>query len=95
MPSDSQTNDIEVRQAIEANGIRSWMLRRCSMCGWPLVYRFAGERVTFDSNCGCVSWWRPPQESSYQDVAETLNMQVPEARTRMWRSLLGGEHHDG
>lgn len=92
---EAKTTADQVQQAVEEHGIRRWMLRRCSICDSPLTYAFNGQHVTFDSNCDCSSWSSDPRPSSYQDVANTLNMQTPDVRARMWRSLLGGEHHDG
>lgn len=93
-PDTQQTTADKVQQAIGAHGIRSWVLRLCSMCDAPLVYRFEGEHVTFDSNCDCVRYRSRPQERSHQNVADTINRQTPDMRARMWRSLLGGEHHE-
>ncbi len=67
--------------------VESWVLRTCSMCDAPLVYIFDGDRVGFDSNCDCVSYWTPVQERSWQDVADTINRQTDDVQAKILAEL--------
>lgn len=69
--------------------VTSWPLRDCSLCGTWLRYEFNGNDVSFDSNCNCVSYWNPPSPRSWQDVADTVNMQNDEVQKRMLAELAG------
>jgi hypothetical protein len=84
---DQVTTD-EVKAAIVGSNVKRWKLHNCSMCGYPCSYLFAAEDVGYDAGCDCVSYHniRP---SSYGEVADTLNMQKPEIRQRMWDEMIG------
>lgn len=78
----------QVRSAIAEHGITQWRLRECSICGAGLHYLFRGDEVAFQGSCDCGGW-SPPRLTSYDDVAETLNMQRPHIRAQMWVEMLG------
>ena len=63
----------QVKEAIAINNIRIVPIRDCSLCGYELSYRFANDKVYFDSGCDCVSYYSPPQERSWQELANYLN----------------------
>ena len=81
-------SDNDVKQAIAKNNIQSWILRRCSLCNTPLIYRFYKEFVTYDASCNCVTFKSSPQLWTYQDVADVLNEQKPAIRQEMWHDML-------
>ena len=44
----------------------------CGLCGFMTFY-FLKPQVAFNSGCNCA--WSPPRPSSFQEIAEWLNMQ--------------------
>ncbi len=74
----------DLKKAVTEHDIRIWPLRQCSMCLTSLTYAFDGDRITYDANCSCVTYTRPPEKRSWDSVAEIFNMQTPDARERMW-----------
>ena len=78
----------QVKAAITEHSIKFWKLRECSMCGHPLRYEFNGDSVCYHAACNCVTYHEPPRPSSYGHIADTLNMQTPEIRARMWNEML-------
>lgn len=63
-------------ESAEKNGIMSWPLRNCSICGYTLSYYFDDGTVTFDSGYNCVSG--PPRitKESWKCIATHYNMQT-------------------
>lgn len=83
--------------AIDEHQIRMWASRSCSMCYTPLTYMFHDDdRVSFDSNCGCVTYTSTPQEFDMEEfISRTFNLQSkPEVRERMWNEFIaaGASH---
>lgn len=66
----------EFKQAAKDNGIKEWRIHNCSMCGYPCGYLINGDVVYYDAGCDCV--WRPPRESSWEDLADHYNRNQPE-----------------
>jgi len=77
----------EMKQQAENKGITGWVVRNCSMCYYPLAYYWNGENVEFDSGCDCTgtSTMNP---RSWDDLAETYNMNQPERNERISREYL-------
>jgi hypothetical protein len=73
----------------EQTKVGAWTLHRCSICRAPIQYVFDGDYVAFDSNCDCTSYWTPRQQRSWQDVADTINMQSEPVQQRMLGELRG------
>lgn len=73
----------------ELTKVDAWTLHRCSLCGDPVQYLFSGDHVALDTNCSCVSYWTPRQQRSWQDVADTINMQSEPVQQRMVSELRG------
>lgn len=79
----------EVKDAALATGKTWFPVRDCSLCGSPVGYRTLGERVGFDSNCGCSSRDSGVEERTWDDPARLINMQtLPEWRNKM-RAVFG------
>jgi len=78
----------QVEQAIKEHNIRSWTLRKCSICHTNLNYTFVGDKVYYNANCNCGRHWEPLLVSSYREVANTFNLQTPEARKEMWDEFI-------
>jgi hypothetical protein len=77
-----------VKEHIKSNGTKRWKLHNCSMCGYPCGYIFSDDgSVDYDSGCDCVSYGPNITPRNYGDLAETLNMQTPEIRERMWKEM--------
>jgi hypothetical protein len=75
----------------ELTTVNRWVLRKCGICNSPLSYHISPDRtqVVFDPSCDCVrggGWER----SSWQDIADHINMQTnDEYRERCIRGLKG------
>ncbi len=63
----------DFKKSVIENGINFWPVRTCSICGYLIGYVFEEDKISFDSNCDCVSYITPAQVSSYNDVAFTYN----------------------
>lgn len=57
-----------------------WVVRRCSICHYPLNYQFCDnhERVAFDSGCDCTRSTNI-NECSWDRLADFYNMQTNES----------------
>jgi hypothetical protein len=75
-----------VRQQAQEKGA-SWLVNHdCSLCGTDVGYIINGEQVSFRSGCGCS--WSPDRPSSFEEIAEWLQMQKSdEIRDRIMAKL--------
>lgn len=75
-----------VQDAAKLRGLRPWRLRDCSICHAPLRYVFTadGLHVGFDGSCDCVSYYSPPQEWAWSDLADIFTMQDDAVGAKMW-----------
>jgi len=62
--------------AAETLGLTRWQMHDCSICGYKCGYIFDGARVFYDNGCNCISYYNPPRESSWTEVADHYNLQV-------------------
>ena len=76
----------QVRDVIAERQVTEWPLRACARCGEPVAYVFRNGLVFFDPACGCSL--KPMELRTWREVTDTLNMQTPEIRARMWREML-------
>lgn len=65
----------EFKEAAAKRGLNEWVIRRCSMCNYPLSFVFSGDFVGFDSGCDCVTYHTPLKPCSWADIAKHYNMQ--------------------
>ncbi len=79
----------QVKRAVAEHFVTRWNLHRCSICSYPVNYRFREGAVYFDPGCYCVSYQAPLEQRSYEEVARTLNMQRPDVRASMYAELIG------
>ncbi len=86
------TKDItpeEIKAAVKARDMERWDLRECSICGTAIGYLFLSKNLPFfDTNCECSTMESIPRKSSYQEIAEVVNMQNGEAKEKLlkfWR----------
>lgn len=78
------TTPAEVRLAIIAAGVTTIDTRECSICGTKLFYLFdqnaikntEDEGVYYSTDCDCVSYRTPPQSRTWEDIANSINMQM-------------------
>lgn len=74
----------EVEEAVKKSGITRLHIRDCSICSYPLEYLFAENgAVGFDAGCDCVNY-RNVRLSSYQAVADHVNIQNEEWAAKIW-----------
>lgn len=70
----------EIRKSVIENKVTFLPIHNCSICNVPIGYSFfkynCPYEVTFDSSCGCCN--SGPRPSSYEDVADHINMQTSE-----------------
>lgn len=66
----------QIESAVKLRGIIAWAIRNCSICSWPIGYKFHQGGVFFDSNCACSDLYSQPDVRNYQDVADTINAQT-------------------
>ena len=62
-----------VREHCQTLGDRL-IIRRCSICEYPLGYFFSGDNLYFDSGCYCVSQPSGPQIREEQDLNQMFEM---------------------
>lgn len=76
---------VDFEKAVKEQGIRTWPVRKCSICDCPLYFNFHDDgSVSFDSNCNCVTYTAPLRPSSFDIVADVYNSQIcPEVLGRM------------
>lgn len=80
----------QVREAVKEHNISTWLVRRCSICDYPLQYVFLPEDfVGFDTGCYCTSGRGGVVPRFYFDVANTFNIQTDEIGNRMWKDFIG------
>lgn len=77
----------EVRAAVKKYNIKSWMLRRCSMCGYELRYLFKDDLVGYDTGCFCTNNFGGVRLADYHEIAEFFNMQIEEVAESMWNDF--------
>lgn len=67
----------EFQEQAKKLGLERWIVRRCSMCDYPLAFIFSPDyaRVDFDSGCDCTRMGYVMQNSSWDAVAENYNIQ--------------------
>ena len=63
----------QVKEAVTNNNIKIVTIRQCTLCCYPLAYMFHNDTVYFDSGCDCVSYYSPPKERSWGELARYLN----------------------
>ena len=66
----------ELKEQAGKIGLTFWKVHECSMCGYQCGYIFNGDNVSYDAGCGCI--YQPPHPRSWEDLAETFNMNQPE-----------------
>jgi len=70
----------DFKNAALKHNIKTWEIRKCSICRYPLSYHFfvdgASVEVSLDTGCDCVSYMVPYKNSSWQEVADLYNMQT-------------------
>ena len=70
-----------------------WPLRNCGLCGATIGY-IIGEQIMFDSSCDCSSYGTPPRPSSWEEVANLINIQPTEDTQLKMLAELRGEQRD-
>lgn len=63
----------EFKTAAREKDITKWVVNDCSICGYQCAYLIRGDEVYYDAGCGCVYY--PPHLRSWQDIADSYNMQ--------------------
>jgi hypothetical protein len=63
----------QVRAAMIAANITHVDHHDCGGCGEMVSYSRHEDQLYFNSGCGCS--WSPPQERSWDDAADWINMQ--------------------
>ena len=66
----------QVKQSMIENNIEKVYCRDCSFCGAKLHYYREDEKLYFDSNCFCVTYYVEPQEYPWSQPADLINMQT-------------------
>ena len=67
----------EFQAAAEKLQITRWVIRKCSLCSYPLSYNITGAGiVTFDSGCDCTRGSMVVHDSSFEKIAEFYNIQT-------------------
>ena len=67
----------EFRTAAEKQQITRWIIRKCSLCDYPLAYDITGHGiVTFDAGCDCIRGPMVVHDSSFEEIAEFYNLQI-------------------
>lgn len=81
----------QIRESVIKNNIRFFPIHSCGLCNVPIGYSFfkynCPYEVTFDSSCDCAS--SGPRQSSFEDVAEHINMQTSEEYVNELLTQLG------
>jgi hypothetical protein len=79
----------QLKEQAKKIGLTRWVVRRCSMCDYPLAYYFSVdyERVKFDSGCDCVNYSHE-EERSWENLAESYNMNQPENNPKISKEYL-------
>lgn len=75
----------EVRDAMVDAGITSVRHHDCAICGMWTRYIREGERLFYDSSCGCAESYPTPRDWSY--VADWINSQSPEWQAKLRQSF--------
>ena len=66
----------EFQKAVADRGLSRFILRDCSMCGYPLGYVFhADGRLGFDSGCDCVTYGPVVRDREWDELADHYNRQ--------------------
>lgn len=76
----------ELKEQAKKIGLTRWNIHDCSMCGYWCGYNIKDDDVTYDSGCNCS--WGGEQESSWDDLTESFNMNQPEKNPRMSEEAL-------
>lgn len=69
----------QVKDAVQKAGLTFVENHDCSLCGEPVGYVIRGGEIFYRSGCGCS--WAPDRLSSWQEAADSINMQE---RTGQW-----------
>lgn len=85
-----KTADELKAQAIKLQ-LKFYHVHDCSMCGYRCGYIIALDKVAYDSGCYCVGY-TDIQPRSWEDLAETYNMNQPENNPEISQEFLDEEN---
>lgn len=79
----------ELKQQAQKLSLNCWVLRHCSICGYPLAYGFSDnyETVDFDTGCDCTNSSHI-ETRSWENLAESYNMNQPERNPKISKEYL-------
>lgn len=72
----AQINNVtaeEVKKSLQDRGVAFLPNHDCGICGVNVGYIINGDDVMYRSGCGCG--WSPDNPSSFQKIADWVNMQ--------------------
>jgi hypothetical protein len=69
----------EVEKAAHEHGLGFVWVGECGICLTPVGYVFDDESVAWDGSCKCAAYTTPPQDRTFQDVADLIN-RTPDAQ---------------
>lgn len=74
---------VEIREAIIKHKVVSIHTRSCSICDHALRYLFKRDRVFYDSNCDCTTFYTDPEPRTWDSVAFTYNNMSQELKDKI------------
>ena len=67
----------EFKKAVKRKGLSFLLLRRCSLCNYPISYLFEDDKIYLDSGCDCIGF-NKVTETTWNALACYYNRQKNE-----------------